>query len=86
MAVVITSAGRACIPTVYSSCATVISVIPRRNFMPVVKKAPAKKSQRRIALTVRLASATLKNIEKLAPKSEGSRTFIRKHLEQTFGL
>lgn len=52
----------------------------------VVKKALPRKSQRRVALTVRLSQVTLKNIERVAPKKDGVRTFIREHLEQQFGI
>lgn len=54
--------------------------------MNVVKKAPARPSQRRVALTVRLAQETVRNIEKTAAKTKtGARSFIREHLETTFG-
>jgi hypothetical protein len=73
---------------VYSSYAVALSVIrPEESPMPaVVKKALPRKSQRRVALTVRLSQVTLKNIERVAPKKDGVRTFIREHLEQQFGI
>jgi len=51
----------------------------------VVKRAPAKKSEGRIAITIRLSRGALKGIERQAAKQKmGSRELMRVLLEEKF--